>query len=527
MARLSKGDLAQMGEDYFESLEPERLVEVTKNLYELAVEQLEKLEESSRTSSRPPSSDNPYRSSSSVESAEGSEAASVEPTVQAEGELGELSERSKSGSEEKEGIVKAKGFGRRPAGKQRGAKGKWRQQPLKAERVLEHHPESCAACNVLLEGDGVSEAKAYMGYYQFELVSHPQELKVECQLHRYYGATCRCGHQSQAAPGQGERFEVAGRKRQLWLQDYGLVGPMLGSFLASLSVRYRLSRAKIQEFLQDWVGLELSIGTLDRSIREAGLACGPVVEALLEELQQAEIVHLDETPWYESGRLCWLWVAINSSIAVFVIGRRTKEALLQLISEAFVGWLVSDGYGAYRWYENRQRCLAHLIRKALAVTQALDAKASEIAQWLLEEMRALIHAIATLGRDDPDDPGHQRLKKLALLATASQHPKLKALAKEILNDWEAVVAFVFNPNLPPTNNLAERALRHAVISRRISLGTRSAEGSRAYAALLSIIETCRLRTLNPWTYLAQVIALRRKGLQAPQIPKNIPLQATA
>ena len=138
-------------------------------------------------------------------------------------------------------------------------------------------------------------------------------------------------------------------------------------------------------------------------------------------------------------------------------------------------------------------------------------------------MRALIHAIATLGRDDPDDPGHQRLKQLAVLATASEHPKLKALAKELLNDWEAVVAFVFNPNLPPTNNLAERALRHAVISRRISLGTRSAEGSRAYAALLSVIETCRLRALNPWQYLAQVIALRRKGRQAPEIP----LQATA
>lgn len=70
MARLGKADLAQMGEDYFESLEPKRLVEVTKNLYELAVEQLEKLEESSRTSSRPPSSDNPYRPSSSVDSGE-------------------------------------------------------------------------------------------------------------------------------------------------------------------------------------------------------------------------------------------------------------------------------------------------------------------------------------------------------------------------------------------------------------------------------------------------------------------------
>jgi hypothetical protein len=104
------------------------------------------------------------------------------------------------------------------------------------------------------------------------------------------------------------------------------------------------------------------------------------------------------------------------------------------------------------------------------------------------------------------------------MATGSEHPKLKALAWEILNDWSAVVAFVFNPDLPVTNNDAEQALRQAVIARRISHGTRSTEGSKAYAALLSVIETCRLRNLKPWTFLAQVIRQRRKGLPAPSLP---------
>ena len=61
------------------------------------------------------------------------------------------------------------------------------------------------------------------------------------------------------------------------------------------------------------------------------------------------------------------------------------------------------------------------------------------------------------------------------------------MAKEILNDWDAVVAFVNNPDLPPTNNEAERALRHAVIGRRISYGTRTSEGSLAYSSLFSVI----------------------------------------
>ncbi len=99
-----------------------------------------------------------------------------------------------------------------------------------------------------------------------------------------------------------------------------------------------------------------------------------------------------------------------------------------------------------------------------------------------------------------------------------EHPKLKALANEILNDWDAVVAFVHHPQLPVTNNQAERALHHAVIARRIGYGSRSSEGSHAYAALPSLIETCRLRPINLWTYLAEVISSRRKGLVAPLIP---------
>ena len=71
------------------------------------------------------------------------------------------------------------------------------------------------------------------------------------------------------------------------------------------------------------------------------------------------------------------------------------------------------------------------------------------------------------------------------------------MGSEILNDWDAVIAFVNHPELPPTNNEAERALRHAVIGRRISYGTRNSEGSLAYSSLLSVY--ClqqRLRSRN-------------------------------
>ena len=75
-----------------------------------------------------------------------------------------------------------------------------------------------------------------------------------------------------------------------------------------------------------------------------------------------------------------------------------------------------------------------------------------------------------------------------------------------------------DPNLPPTNNEAERALRHAVIARRISFGTRTDEGSRFYAAALSVIDTCRRRGVETWGYVGSLIAAARASLPPPAIP---------
>jgi hypothetical protein len=111
-----------------------------------------------------------------------------------------------------------------------------------------------------------------------------------------------------------------------------------------------------------------------------------------------------------------------------------------------------------------------------------------------------------------------RLKKACNFGSKADHAKLKALAKEILNDWDAVVAFVKNPHLPATNNEAERALRMAVIYRKICYGTRTEEGSRSYASFLSVMETCKRRGINPWDYIAKVIACARKGITPPPMP---------
>ena len=158
-----------------------------------------------------------------------------------------------------------------------------------------------------------------------------------------------------------------------------------------------------------------------------------------------------------------------------------------LIGEAFLGWLVTDGYAAYRDHPRRQRCLAHLIRKGLALAGGLYGDAG-FGRDLVRNLRRLIERV----RDgEADSKAVRRLMDaIKWSCQCNRHEieqKVRDLANEILNDWDAVIAFVYDPRLPPTNNDAERALRHAVIARRISYGTRTDEGSRLYAAGLSII----------------------------------------
>ncbi len=138
---------------------------------------------------------------------------------------------------------------KRKPGKQPGGKGFGRQQPLKAEVIIPHYPHKCTACNHDLSE---SESFRYMGYYVLELEPELFGLRIVTQLHHYYRTTCSCGHCTHAQPGTGLVSVVEGRSKDLQLTEYVLVGAFLATFIASLSVRYRMSRTKIQEFLNDW-----------------------------------------------------------------------------------------------------------------------------------------------------------------------------------------------------------------------------------------------------------------------------------
>jgi len=500
MATKTPRSPLEMDRASFAALEHIALVEIAYRLQTQVIELTERLAMNSSNSSKPPSSDTFFGHGGTS-------------SVVASDKLDRVKPASAEGSEAKKSREPS---GRKP-GKQPGAKGMCRSKPLVAERTETHWPKVCGHCHGSLDNtaETVRTAEAF---YVFNLERIAGGIRIGCVLHRYQVVRCGCGQEEAAAPGAGVLSFQEGRKRDLLVTERSLVGPDLASFIAALHTRHRQSRRLIAEFLAVWFGVSLSVGTIDRCIREVGVACEPIVEDLLEEIRSSGIIHADETPWYQGALNCWMWVVLTATTAVYYIGSRRHEEIRDLLGDAIIGWLITDGYHAYRDYPNRQRCLAHLIRKGLSLAGGLRPDGVRFGEWLVRELRNLIKAVS----EDKDhtilNPIQARLKRACKLHRDHETEKIRALAREILLDWDAIVAFVVNRALPPTNNEAERALRHAVIARRLSYGTRTPEGSAAYAATLSVVETCRRRNVDPWSYIADVLARARTNQNHLPIP---------
>lgn len=213
------------------------------------------------------------------------------------------------------------------------------------------------------------------------------------------------------------------------------------------------------------MGITRSVGCINQWLSQGGRAGAAVEDELGADIQQAELLHADETGWKESGRTVWRGVLRSATTTRYSIGRRSWNGLANVM-EQFGGWLMSDGYGPYRHDGKRLRGLAHLIRKARRLAQSCHPEAAACGQTVLQTVAQVIEGIY-LARGDPTiDLVVKFTAELAQLPTACElhrdqaHEKTRQLSRELLNDWTAIWPVLAYPNLPITNNVAQQALRH-------------------------------------------------------------------
>lgn len=536
--KLSDHDLRQLDESYIGSLAHGQLMALSlKLLTDLKVAR-DRLNRTPQNSSVPPSSQPPWAKGSGNGMAGDDEEDANDDVFIENSKEHPTDEENLDGSGDTENTSPGKDQGKpvaaspngnsdgkkRKPGKQPGAPGYGRkvELPLSGPNMI-HRASHCAGCSAELGED--APFVLHNGLYVVDVDVMPggmPGLKLIHTKHVYGDVACHCGHTTRTEPGRCGPEPGWGVEMTEW----HLIGPMLASLIVCLSLRMHMSRTRIREFLNDWLGLRLGKGTISKCIHEAGRAVEPLEEQMVEEILHSELLHVDETPWKEKKLLLWFWVFSSLTVTLFVIGTRSAQVIERILGDVFPGWLMSDGLKAYRRYLKRLRCWAHLDRKAKALAESLDSEAMRFGNQVLSIFSILRQAVYR-AREEP--PGTVNLRQvygvyLGLLMVdchryaTSRHEKTGELARELLNDWEAIWAVLSNPHLPMTNNEAERCLRHWVIGRRISYGTRTTQGSRVVALLASVIETCRKRNVLPWSFLADVIARRRRGDAVPLLP---------
>ena len=518
--RIDNHSLLQFDEPYLDSLAEQQVRALALELLLDLKEAREQLNQNSSNSSRPPGSEAPWVSDNEPE--QDSDESQDLPSEQVDAEPNEEEESAdlEGGSSGKEPPEE-----KRKAGRQKGSKGYGRTQELPITATVEHTAGRCAGCGREAPG-GLVDQVAWTGYSTIDIETGEAAspgLVVANTQHLDYDLVCSCGHHTREEPYRAPKEELW---EEVGLTHWRLVGPMLCAMILALTYRSRMSRQRVREFLLDWLGIQLSVGTLQRCIEESARAASRVEDQLVEAIVSSQLLKADETPHKERGHALWLWVFVCRSTVLYFIGSRSKEIVCNLLDEAFRGWLMSDGYACYRHFKLRLRCWAHLRRKARGLEESLDAQAQTFGIYTGELLDTLMEAVyeAREGVISDLEPAWRQIladfRAECERMKSCSHKKARRLAVEFLNDWEAIFNVLHHPNLPLTNNEAEQILRHWVILRRITHGTRSEIGSRAFALLASVIDTCRRREVSPWRFLAEVIAAARKGRPAPLLPET-------
>ena len=295
----------------------------------------------------------------------------------------------------------------------------------------------------------------------------------------------------------------------------GVVGKMrlgvgLMSLITTLSVAKRMPQRAIQKLLEGLYGLHISLGEINEVLHKVSEWAKPTVCDILRKIRGSPDANADETGWREAGINGYLWsVSTGAERFYYFHRRRAGRIIRHILGTKFEGVLGCDFYAGYDWYLGpKQRCWVHLFR---LIDKVVDMYPSMKA-WA-DKVHDIYKAAKKASRRKVDDATRARMREALqekLLAIAEPYLKDKdALqhkpAKLICRYLPELFTFVEHPNVASSNNAAERAIRPAVIMRKMSGGTRSAKGSQTKTRLMSVFATWKLQGKDSMAACADMI----------------------
>jgi transposase len=294
----------------------------------------------------------------------------------------------------------------------------------------------------------------------------------------------------------------------------GQAGPRLIAFAALLMGSFRQSKRKTALFLTNILNTPCSSAWVVKLQHHATAALRPAYDDLVARLPEQGRLNIDESPHKQGSLKTWLWTFVATHFTVFALrlSRKTEE-LQAHIGQAFAGVVGCDRAKMYVGLEHLQWCWAHLKRDFQALIDSGDAQAKRLGHDLMRELEAMFslwHRVrdGTLSRrgfKSQMSPIRRQVEALLLRGAFSGNDRFQGMCDQLHRGRDNLWTFVDVEGVGPTNNDAERALRHAVIWRKLSFGTQSAAGSRFVETMLTVIETCRQQNKNAFAYVTQAL----------------------
>ncbi len=376
--------------------------------------------------------------------------------------------------------------------------------------VIKCQPPQCRKCGQDLHGDDP------------EPIRHPvAEVPPLCpivdeyQLHRLICPNCGISTCATLPPGVPK----------------GAFGPRLRAILSVLAGAYRLGKRPIRNLVSGLLGLSISLGMIARLERQGAVELETPVEEIRGQVRTATAAHIDETSWWQGRVRVWRWAAVTTMARAFTIASCRGAEVAKGILGTAAKVVMSDRLKSYVWIRRRQFCWAHHRRDFQAMIDRGGEAAEVGRRWLAHSDRlfewwhrvrdgtrtrsTFRSYVAILRFSVRDDLPHGA--ECACSKTAGTCRELQAGETPL---WTVVRV----EGIEPTNNEAQRSLRHAVLDRKTSRATDRESGSRFVERILTLVATCRQQKLNVLEYLTRCYQAHLDGQPAPSL---LPASSTA
>jgi len=317
----------------------------------------------------------------------------------------------------------------------------------------------------------------------------------------------------------------------------GLFKERLTALVAYMKHVCHASYSTIRKYIRDVLGEKVSRGYLRKVVEKVSHSLEGSYNDLLDRLPVESIINVDETGHKENKERFWTWVFKAEMYVLFKIDKsRGSKVIIDVLGKEFDGVIGCDFFSAYKKYMKDfdvsvQFCIAHLIRNIRFMVGLKDKETKAYGQRLLDEIKGLFSIIHA--RDEMDKESFiaaltKAKKKIIETATTDVPSKLDKNGKELKREaknmanrfrkfGEAYFEFITTPEIEPTNNLAEQAIRFIVIDRYVTQGTRSEKGRKSSERIWTVIATCALQNRSAFNFILKSVNAYFQNQRAPSL----------